>query len=101
MNHDLRHAIEARNPRAVAEAMASLRHAALQSDALLEVLNESTALDLKHIQRWAEDWLSDPARAALRSRGDAHWQAMTSVYQLTRAVLRTAGITRGADGAAT
>lgn len=99
MNNTLRDAIESRNPRALAAALLAYGNATLQTDALIELLNESTAGEIKRIRAWAEDWLSDTSHDNLRATGDARWQAMNSVYLLSRAVLQSAGLVRAAEGA--
>lgn len=94
MNHRaLQEALSARNPRTVAEVLIQQRNTQTQSMLLLDALYECTATEVQHIHAWAEDWLSDTGNSALRTKGDARWQAMNTVYQIAAQALKTSGTT--------
>lgn len=93
MNQRLQEALSARNPRTIAEVFAQHRNAQTQSTLLLDTLYECTAIEVQHIQSWAEDWLSDTGNCTLRDKGDARWQAMNTVYQIATQAIKTSGTT--------
>ena len=87
----LHDALESRSPQAVAEALIHHRNTETQSETLLEVLFDSTAVEVKHIHAWAEDWLSSATNNALRAARHPHWQAMNTVYQVSAQALKASG----------
>ena len=90
----LRAAIEARNPCSIAELLAEYRSCDQQARAVLAVLEDCTAGEVRRIHLWSQDWLSESAHQALRARGDVRWQAVNTVYQLTKQALRQYGVVR-------
>lgn len=94
MNHALlRAALEARNADSIAQQLAAYESIPRQAKATLDILYDCTAGELKRINAWASDWLSDTANQPLRARGDARWQAVNTVYALSTHAMREAGIT--------
>lgn len=91
--HPLHHALEQRSPLAVAHALAQHRNTEAQSETLLDVMYNCTAVEVKNIHDWAEDWLSDAGNTALRQNGDTRWQAMNTVYQIAAAAIKASGTT--------
>ena len=93
----IRAAIEARNPGSIANYLAHYRRPEDQARVLLDVLYDSTVVEIKSIHRWAEDWLSERTNDALRTRKDARWQAVNSVYLLAGQALRDSGTVRSVE----
>jgi hypothetical protein len=94
MNTMLRAAIEARTPRAIAELLLEYRTGAHRIRAVLEVLEDCSAGEVRRIHLWAQDWLSEPDHQVLRARNDAQWQAVNAVYELSKHALQQYGVVR-------
>ncbi len=84
-------ALERRDPAALAGAMTPRNVHDVPQTWLGVALCEFSVLDLKHVYRWAEDWLSDRKNHALRVRGDSRWHAMDAVYLMARTALCAIG----------
>lgn len=93
----IRAALEARNPGSIAHYLAHYRRPEDQARVLLDVLYDSTVVEIKALHRWAEDWLSDRTHDALRARSDCRWQAVNSVYVLAGQALRDSGTVRSVE----
>lgn len=89
--HALHDALSARNPRAIADALARHRNTEAQTETLLDALCDCTVVEVKHLHAWAEDWLSAAGNNALRVSGDARWQAMNTVYRLAEQAIKASG----------
>lgn len=97
-NHTLLSAaIEARNPESVARQLAFYGTRQRQALAVLDILYDCTAGELKRINTWASDWLSDANHQNLRARDDARWQAVNTVYALSTHAMRETGLTWKAE----
>lgn len=92
-HHDLHSALRLRSPQALADALAQHRNTEAQSETLLDALYNCTAVELKNIHAWAEDWLSDAGHSSQPGAAGARWQAMNTVYQIAATAIKTSGTT--------
>jgi hypothetical protein len=90
--HALHHALDRRDPQALADALAQHRNTETQAETLLDVLYDCTVGEVKRVHAWAEDWLSAAGNNALRVNGDTRWQAMNTVYKLAADAINASGV---------
>ncbi len=91
--HALHNALNARNPQAIADALAQHRNTEAQTETLLDALYNCSVVEVKHLHAWAEDWLSAAGNNTMRVSGDARWQAMNTVYHLAEQAIKASGAT--------
>ena len=90
-SHALHDALSARNPQALANALARHRNTEAQTETLLDALYDCSVVEVKHLHAWAEDWLSAAGNNALRVSADARWQAMNTLYRLAEQAIKASG----------